>query len=918
MTKHSPLPTAVVEGADHIVCHANPAFCRLMNKSLEQIVGKPLAELLPDKDACLALVDRVFHTGNAETHTETEDAQPHRIFWSYTIWPVQAGEQLKGVMIQVTETAEFHAKTLTMNQELVRRSTQQRELAEAAENLNRHLRQELLERMRAEEVLRHRTRQFEALLDTAPVGVYLVDADFKFSAINPAAKEFFGNIPDVIGRDFEEVVCSRCDRSDTDDIVARFRHTLETGEPYFVPKWITEGHDPKTSRCIEWQLNRIPLPDGRYGVVCYFREITERILAEQKIRESEERYRSLFNSIDQGFCTIEVLFDEAGRPVDHRFLEVNPAFERYTGIKDPVGRLMSELVPAHEQHWNDIYGRVITTGTAMRLEERAEALHRWYDVFVSRVGEAANRKVAVLFSDITERKRAQEDLAEKARLLDLSNDAIIVRSLDGIIRSWNKGAEKLFGWRCDEVIGQQLHVLLQTEFHTPKDEIIAKLFRDRDFSGEVVQTTRDGRRVALLCRWVLDVDAKFILTSYTDISSRKAAEEEIARARDQAVAASRAKDDFLAALSHELRTPLSPVLLMADEAANDPAMPVEARQIFSTISKNVTLEARIIDDLLDITRITHGKVTLDFQVVDVQVTLRDAIENVRPELEAKQITVQQRLEAEQPLVLGDPVRLQQIFWNVLRNAVKFSPVGAEINVETCVMPGDILSVKIIDHGIGMTAQELTRIFFAFSQGDHAGAGNAHHFGGLGLGLAISRMLTELHSGRIRAESPGKNLGSTFVIELPLNQAARAKPAPSEMTPPGPASVAPAAKAAHPCRVLLVEDHEPTRLALTHLLVRRHYEVAAVGTLAGAREAANSSTFDILLSDIGLPDGNGHELMADLHARYGLKGIALTGYGMEEDLARSRAAGFVTHLTKPVSMHSLEHALDVVATKAGCT
>lgn len=407
----------------------------------------------------------------------------------------------------------------------------------------------------------------------------------------------------------------------------------------------------------------------------------------------------------------------------------------------------------------------------------------------------------------------------------------------------------------------------------------------------------------------------------TDITQRRQIEQMVARARDEALAASRAKDDFLAALSHELRTPLNPVLLISSEAARDPALPLEAREDFETIRRHVELEARLIDDLLDLTAITRGKLSLDRRCLDLHAILRDAIATVSPEIEAKRIRLVLNIGAKQPRVYGDSVRLLQVFWNVLKNAVKFTPEGGRITVDTMAEGGRV-SVRIADTGIGLTPVELGRIFDAFSQGDHAGEEGSHRFGGLGLGLAISRMVVELHEGRIVATSDGRGHGAVFLIELPLFSGP-AEPVVNEpsirepiLTGPLVAStVAPRAESERYRRILLVEDHAATRLALERLLTRRNYFVRMAACVADARALAEDGKFDILISDVGLPDGNGYELMEEIGPRYALRGIALTGYGMEQDLARSRRAGFSAHLTKPIRAQELDAALARVIEEA---
>ncbi len=393
--------------------------------------------------------------------------------------------------------------------------------------------------------------------------------------------------------------------------------------------------------------------------------------------------------------------------------------------------------------------------------------------------------------------------------------------------------------------------------------------------------------------------------------------DELRRARDKAERAGRAKDEFLAALSHELRTPLNPVLLVASEAAESPNFSEEVRERFAFIRKNVELEARLIDDLLDLTRITHGKLILDLKVHDAHHLLNDAITTVRSEIAQKRIDLRLELTARRHFLEVDGVRLQQVFWNLLRNAVKFTPEGGVIAVRTSDTKDDGLKVTVADSGIGLSKEEIARIFDAFAQGDHAVARGVHRFGGLGLGLTISRGILEYHGGKLGVQSEGPGYGATFSVELPDAKAVGTPAAPAATTPSDAVlalvSHETASTPSQPAtprlrKVLLVEDHEPTRVTLELLLRRRNFEVASSDSLAGARALAECRKFDVLISDIGLPDGSGFDLMEEMKERHGMLGIALTGYGMEEDLSRSQRAGFTVHLTKPIHIRSLDMAL----------
>lgn len=375
--------------------------------------------------------------------------------------------------------------------------------------------------------------------------------------------------------------------------------------------------------------------------------------------------------------------------------------------------------------------------------------------------------------------------------------------------------------------------------------------------------------------------------------------DQLVHAEEAAQLANRSKDDFLAALSHELRTPLSPVLMIAEDLKEDPRLPSDVQEAFSMVQRNIELEARLIDDLLDLTRISKGKLTVNREGCDAHHLLRLALEITTSDARSKRISVDTHLAAARTRLEADPARLQQVFWNLLRNAVKFTPPGGCIRVVTLDVEDGLL-VEVSDNGIGIPAPVLDRVFLPFEQGLRA---NDHRFGGLGLGLSISKALVEIHQGRISAHSAGEGQGSTFRVLLP----SRGTPegASPIMSPPPPV---PAARP-RPLHLLLVEDDASTLAVLARLLRQDGHRVEEATTVNQARQAAAAQAFDAVVSDIGLPDGSGLDLMAGLQATSGLRGVALSGYGMENDLARSRAAGFVAHLIKPVDYPQLRQALE---------
>jgi signal transduction histidine kinase len=386
---------------------------------------------------------------------------------------------------------------------------------------------------------------------------------------------------------------------------------------------------------------------------------------------------------------------------------------------------------------------------------------------------------------------------------------------------------------------------------------------------------------------------------------KRQAEERESLIREQAIAeharveaerASEAKDRFLAMLSHELRTPLTPVLasvFMLEREDNIPAIMHESLQL---IRRNVELEARLIDDLLDLTRISKGKVQLSFEIVDAHTLLRNALEICQSEIEQKKLELRSEFAATKVYLQADPARLQQIFWNLIKNAVKFTPKGGKLSIRTTNDGDGQFCLEVEDSGCGIDPEVLPRIFHAFEQ-----AGRTQ-LGGLGLGLAISKALVEAHQGSIRAESQGRDRGAKFTT---LFSTCERNAIPESIDAPR------STAKRRSVRLLLVEDHEDTNRSLTRMLRRRGYEVHPANDIRSALDIATSKHFDVLVSDIGLPDGSGIDLLKALRAKGEVFGIALTGFGMEEDIRRSGEAGFSHHLVKPVDLNKLDSIIQEV-------
>ncbi len=371
--------------------------------------------------------------------------------------------------------------------------------------------------------------------------------------------------------------------------------------------------------------------------------------------------------------------------------------------------------------------------------------------------------------------------------------------------------------------------------------------------------------------------------------------------RNDLLSANAAKDQFLALLSHELRNPLSPVIAMVAEleAHVDSA---EMRHALDVIRRNVELEARLIDDLLDITRISKGKLKLGFEAVSIHNVLQRALEICRDEISQKALRVDLQLNAREHFVHGDSARLQQVFWNLIKNSVKFTPASGRITLSTVnPQPGQI-EIRTTDTGIGIEPEKVNKIFNAFEQGQSS---ITRKFGGLGLGLAISKAMVLAHGGTISTFSAGRDRGATFTIRL----ATIATPTRLELDlqPDGHGRETTPARSGRTPRLLVVDDHPDTCTGMKMILERRGYDITVAHTADQASEKARSQNFDLLISDIGLPDRSGYELMQELSGR-GLRGIALSGFGMESDINRARASGFSEHLTKPINFERLEQVI----------
>ncbi len=788
----------------------------------------------------------------------------------------------------------------------------------------------LIEEARGQQALRESERRQRELMQTLPVACYTVDEQGRLTFFNEAAVQLWGRLPEVGRTRWSGAVSFSCPdgtpvlHENSPVALAlkekrRIRGTeIIIQRPDGSRRWTVHHPDPlldAEGRCV--------------GVINVVMDVTEERTAHEKVQKAAEHLNLAIASANLGDWSWDATTD---------IITLSPRTSEIYGVPGDPSLTRSGMRKLLHEEDQERARQALQQAMEGRTDydidyrvNRPDGTQRW----VAAKGRClldARGKVSGMVGvvqDITERKRIEETLRQHEAQLRLVTDnapVLLVRTdrehrYTFVNRAYAErngfsNAAELIGMKVTDVVGVAAYERI-------------KPYIDQALAGTRVEFELEIPYANLSRRWIHVIyvperDAQEQVTGLlgviTDIDARKQSENELKRARDEAVAASRAKDDFLAALSHELRTPLNPVLLLASAAASNPELPPVLRDDFELIRKNVALEARLIDDLLDLTRITRGKLQLELHRCDLHSVLQDALVNVKAELLEKRLHLVVECGAGESIVSGDSVRLQQILWNILKNAVKFTPEDGKITVETS-SAGQMLTIKVTDTGIGMVPEEIDRVFQAFSQGEHAIPGaHLHRFGGLGLGLTISRMLVELHGGKIQAVSAGRDQGATFVVELPLWRGPTGER--TELKKP---ATRPRANSVHPLvtsdtlspfsaqvvrrRILLVEDHAPTRLTLLHLLKCRHFEVTPASSAADAHQLALAAEFDLIISDVGLPDRNGYELMTELRSlKPGLIGIALSGYGMEEDLNRSQAAGFSVHLVKPITIGVLEEAI----------
>jgi PAS domain S-box-containing protein len=514
-----------------------------------------------------------------------------------------------------------------------------------------------------------------------------------------------------------------------------------------------------------------------------------------------------------------------------------------------------------------------------------------------------------------------EALTEQTRLLNLivSNmgDGLLVVDKNGSCLLSNSAAKRMFGLHPYQDLPEKCAETFN--FYRPDkvtrlsaaESPTGRAMRGESVDGEEIFVRRlqnaPGTWSNVTARPLRDENGLIqgAVAVFRDIGGQKHAEVQrenlrIERAaRIDAEAANQAKDRFLAMLGHELRTPLTPVLASVELLQQEMDPGSEAQSAVTVIRRNVELEARLIDDILDLSAVRKGQIGLHLETVDIHTVLRNALSIFQLEIDRKHFETQFALEATEHFVRADPSRLMQVFWNLIKNAIKFTPAGGKLTFSSHNENGQI-AVEVRDNGTGVEPELLLRIFDSFEQGTRQVEDG---YGGLGLGLTISKAIADAHDSELFGHSAGRDQGATFTLKMKVVPSFDAA-----ATPAQPREILPCCQNDHQLRILLVDDHKDTVRTLNLLLTRLGYAVVSAESVSEALKAANKSHFDLLVSDIGLPDGSGLDLIRRIRERQQIDGIALSGFGMEDDLRKSREAGFVDHLIKPINLDRLQAAL----------
>lgn len=771
--------------------------------------------------------------------------------------------------------------------------------------------QDITQRKLAEDALHESQKRFQLAIRAGGLGIWETDRELGQRGWSPEAMAIFDlDLPEGIGcfGGEQDELRSRLHPEDrhlhdqyhrelqeTGSIKVEYRIVLPNGDI----RWVSGGASVLTRNA-----DGIPVRSVHIAA-----DTTAQVQAAEKLRQSATRYRTLFESMDQGYCVIEIIFDGHDSAVDYRFLEVNPAFERHTGLADATGQTIRALVPEIEPRWAEMYGKVARTGTPLRFVDKASAMQgRWFDVFAFRLGDQGSNKVAILFSDVSDRIRADAALRESDERMraatDAISDVIWTNNAQGHMAGEQPGWQAFTGQTRQACQGYGWSNAIHPEDAQPTvDAWNSAVAEKRKFFFEHRVRRHDGQwRLCAVCAVPLfnpEGGIREWVGVHTDITVKKQDEEKLRKLASELSEANLRKDEFLATLAHELRNPLAPIRnglqLMKLSGGEQKSM----EQARAMMERQLAQMVRLIDDLMDASRINQGKLELRKELVALQTIVCSAVETSRPLIDEMGHKLTVSMPELPVMVHADTTRLAQVFMNLLNNAAKYSEQGGHIDVRV-EQSHDIAVVTVKDTGIGIDPDQLPRIFRMFAQVDKS-LEKSH--GGLGIGLSLVKRLVEMHGGAVEAASDGLGTGSVFLVRLPLTTPITTYRVDMKLSSEEDKPVA----SKPPLRILVVDDNRDAADSLAEMLELMGNDTRAAYDGQQGVDMASEFRPEVILFDIGMPKLNGYEacrLVRQQPWGRDIVLIAATGWGQEKDRSRTHEAGFDHHLVKPVDPQEL--------------
>lgn len=878
----------------------NQAMADLNGLSVEQHVGRALREVLTAElaDAIEPLFRQVLETGrpvlNREVHGATMSRSGEQRHWLVSYYPVQTeGGAIRGVHGAVKD---------------------------------------ITQRKHAEEALRESQRFLRSCLDALSGHIAVLDESGTILEINAAWSRFAienqatgAGVGVGVGANYLQYCgdlsssgegMPACVRGIRDVIAGRQTH-FELEYPC---------HSPTQQRWFVMRVTRFQSP-GPVRVVIVHDDCTEQKLAENAARKSEKRYRNLFNLMDEGFCILEMSFDGHEQAVDGRFLEVNPAFGKQTGMPQVAGGKLSEFSLESAPVYLKVFGQVALTGEPTRFIHEEKGFHSlWFDIYAVRLGDRRNAKVAVIFNNISKRTRAEEALRQSEQrfraLFENGSVGIFYCDASGVIQEFNRSAVELY--RQKPAPGESVAAFRRSlKLYFPDGSVMPYAQTSGVLKGEfaavenmeIIVERYDGSRINGIVN-IVPLKNAFgeitgVINSIYDITERSRLERKTQEQSQALVELHQRKDEFLAMLSHELRNPLASLVNALQLLRRQENETPQQRQALDIIERQTGQLTHLVDDLMDISRITSGSIRLRPERISVGDIVQKALETAQPLIVQRRHELTLSLPPQPVWLHADATRLEQVLVNLLINAAKYTHEGGRIWLSVAqqdaggvaaAQPMAVMRVR--DNGIGIAPELLPHIFDLFTQAERS---IDRSQGGLGIGLCLVQRLVELHAGSVRAYSvPGQ--GSEFVVHLPV------MPADVPELP----FIPPAQPAGKGCRVLAVDDNVDAVRSLAALLKMSGHEVRIAYDGPSALEAARAMRPDVMLLDIGLPGLTGYEVAEQVRQDEALRNIvlvALTGYGRAADRQLSTQAGFDHHLVKPADFREVEKILALVSAPA---